>query len=48
MSRLWYAHCPGWATAVNVYGANQREARANFRKSLSLNRLPVGSAVWLA
>ena len=45
MKRFWF-QCPGMAYAGNVYGRNEREARAAARKSLCLNRLPKGSAFW--
>lgn len=44
--KRYYFHCPGMVYAGNVYGRNEREARAAARKSLGLPRLPRGSAVW--
>lgn len=39
-------HCPGWVYAGDFYGRNEAEARAAARKSLGVDRLPPGTAVW--
>lgn len=44
--RYWFI-CPGMVFAGNVYGKNEREARAAARACLGLERLPRGTAFWI-
>lgn len=44
--KRFFFHCPGMAYAGNVYGKDEREARAQARASLKVERLPAGTAVW--
>lgn len=44
----WYCHCPGAVYAFDVYAKNKAEARRFARKILAVDRLPKGTALWLA
>lgn len=44
--KRYFIHCPGMVYAGNFYGRNVSEARAAARKSLGVQRLPRGTAVW--
>lgn len=46
MKKRYYVHVPGWVYAGNFYGRNEREARAEARKWLGVDRLPRGTSVW--
>lgn len=47
MMKRYFIHWPGLVYAANFYGHNEREAREAARKSLGVNRLPIGTAVWM-
>lgn len=44
--KMYWIHWPGLVYAANFYGRNEAEARAAARKSLGVDRLPRGVAVW--